>query len=154
MIERQMCSFFPSYLEGSVESWYHSVSETVQSSLQLIKEALFKRFRPSQLSVELKDINQGDGETVDVDVHRVLRLCADASLTGISLLNQDNERPEASTSECCDTPGSCKYGGLTSKNVSSGNDITCNTNAIRFDTTMIYLKTNNHLVLNDNHSLT
>jgi hypothetical protein len=59
-------SFFPSYLEGSVESWYHSVSETVQSSLQLIKEALFKRFRPSQLSVELKDINQGDGETVDV----------------------------------------------------------------------------------------
>jgi hypothetical protein len=54
-----------------------------------------------------------DGETVDVDVHRVLRLCADASLTGISLLNQDNERPEASTSEYCDTPGSCKYGGLT-----------------------------------------
>jgi hypothetical protein len=54
MIERQMCSFLPSYLEGSVESWYHSVSETVQSSLQLIKEALFKRFRPSQLSVELR----------------------------------------------------------------------------------------------------
>ena len=110
MIERQMCSFLPSYLEGSVESWYHSVSETVQSSLQLIKEALFKRFRPSQLSVELKDINQGDGETVDVYAHRVLRLCADVSLSGLSLFNQDNERPEASTREYCDTKGGSRGG--------------------------------------------
>jgi hypothetical protein len=36
MIERQMCGFLPSYLEGSVESWYHSVSEIYSFTVSLV----------------------------------------------------------------------------------------------------------------------
>ena len=82
------CTFFPHYLEGGAEKWYHSVSDTMKTSVSRIKDVLFTRYCPSKLSVELIDINQSETETVGEYIHRVLKQCADTDMSDISKMTK------------------------------------------------------------------
>ena len=62
---QEICQILPNFLEGPAETWFYTLTDTVRSSVDIFKEALFKRFRPSQLNVELMDIRQGENETDD-----------------------------------------------------------------------------------------
>ena len=67
-----ICTFFPSYLEGDAEQWYHS--DTMKTSVSRIKDVLFTRYCPSKLSVELIDINQSETETVDEYIYVTVQI--------------------------------------------------------------------------------
>ena len=64
----------PSYLEGDAEQWYHSVSDTMKTSVSRIKDVLFTGYCPSKLSVELIDINQSETETVDEYIYVTVQI--------------------------------------------------------------------------------
>ena len=72
--DAMICTFFPSYLEGDAEQWYHRVSDTMKTSVSRIKDVLFTRYCPSELSVELIDINQSETETVDEYIYVTVQI--------------------------------------------------------------------------------
>jgi hypothetical protein len=107
------CTFFPSYLEGDAEQWYHSVSDTMKTSVSRIKDALFTRYCPSKLSVELIDINQSETETVDEYIHRVLKQCTDTDMSDISKMTKAMKslKPALGNTIYCYSSGPNKHGG-------------------------------------------
>lgn len=88
LTEARICQYFPCYLEGNAEYWYNNLNDSIKKSFNLLKEAFLKRFRPTQLNVELMDISQGEQETVDDYIHRVLKQFADADVTENSLMTK------------------------------------------------------------------
>jgi hypothetical protein len=106
------CTFFPSYLEGDAEKWYHSVSDNMKTSVSRIKDVLFTRYCPSKLSVELIDINQSETETVDEYIHRVLKQCADTDMSDISKMTKAMKslKPALGNTMYCYSSGPSKHG--------------------------------------------
>ncbi|XP_052083609.1 uncharacterized protein LOC127720911 [Mytilus californianus] len=68
MCEQQQCNSFPFFMaDGIPKQWFATLSETVQNSLQLLKDEFFKRFEKSQglFDVNILQLKQGLNERVD-----------------------------------------------------------------------------------------
>ncbi|CAG2189250.1 unnamed protein product [Mytilus edulis] len=68
MCEQQQCNSFPFFMaDGIPKQWFATLSETVQNSLQLLKDEFFKRFEKSQglFDVNILQLKQGQNERVD-----------------------------------------------------------------------------------------
>ncbi|CAC5404340.1 unnamed protein product [Mytilus coruscus] len=68
MCEQQQCNSFPFFMaDGIPKQWFATLSETVQNSLQQLKDEFFKRFEKSQglFDVNILQLKQGQNERVD-----------------------------------------------------------------------------------------
>ncbi|CAG2250285.1 unnamed protein product [Mytilus edulis] len=68
MCEQQQCNSFPFFMaDGIPKQWFATLTQTVQNSLQLLKDEFFKRFEKSQglFDVNILQLKQGQNERVD-----------------------------------------------------------------------------------------
>ncbi|CAG2214165.1 unnamed protein product [Mytilus edulis] len=85
--EQTIVQSFSHFLTGKAEQWFLTLNEQVVT-LNRLQELLYTRFKPTPLTVEMLQVEQGNSESVDDYIHRVMKMCADANLQEIQLMTK------------------------------------------------------------------
>ena len=76
------------FLTGTAQLWFANLEPFVKQSLQSIKQAFMTRFQPSsKLNLNLMDVEQGQQESVEDYIYRVLAATSDRTVSNDWLIH-------------------------------------------------------------------